>query len=94
MLEIDRSVSVTFMSGDPHFPREIGASPRCNNLRNKREKKIYSQLNDECQEIISNNTRKTYFFLFSNANTGFSPRIQTECEFSSGGSKFICAMER
>ena len=38
-LETDSSVSVTFTSGDPHFPKEIRASPRCNNLRNKRENK-------------------------------------------------------
>ena len=47
-------MTITFISGDTHFPREIGASPRCNNLRNKGENKRNSQLNDECQEISSN----------------------------------------
>ena len=38
-LGIDSSVSVTLISGDPHFPREIRASPRCSNLCSKREPK-------------------------------------------------------
>ena len=36
-LEIDSSESVTFISGDPQFFREIRASPRCNNLSSKSE---------------------------------------------------------
>ena len=46
-VEIDSSVSVTFISSDPLFPREIRASPRCTNLSNKGENKRNSKLKDE-----------------------------------------------
>ena len=53
MLEIDSSVSVTFISGDPHFPEEIRASPRCINLSDKRENKKKYLLTEITSNISS-----------------------------------------